>query len=176
MKPELTLSVAIDHRHCVKTFRDAGLECHWSRTATGAPCMVVRDPNGKLHHQRKVWWMVTKDLWNAMQKDGIKEAFHSFTLLGDIFYCSPITDNPRQVHAKVGFLPCPRHGNDESIYFLVCQRHGYLCDWNGTPKGYNWTRHIKAAFRFSSQAEAAKACTAIGLDPDSAVAEMHQKN
>ncbi len=63
--------------------------------------------------------------------------------------------------------------SDTTTKWIVCQRHGYLCDWNGTPKGYNWTRFIKAAHAFPSALAATKACDKIGICAASAVAEMH---
>jgi len=72
-------------KYCVQTFRDAGLEARWSKTRSGAPIIVVRWPAAKLEHQRDEWWLVTNDLWIAMQRLGVIDAFDAHTLLGNIF-------------------------------------------------------------------------------------------
>lgn len=68
----------------VKTMRDAGLEAKWGKFR-GTPFIFVRNPNSKLKHQREQWWILDKDMWQAMNKQGIVEAFTNHTLLGDIF-------------------------------------------------------------------------------------------
>ena len=72
-------------KHNVATYRNAGLEAKWGKTHGGCPVIFVRNPNAKCNHQKTTWWLVTKDMHKAMEKDGILEAFDGFTLLGDIF-------------------------------------------------------------------------------------------
>jgi len=72
-------------RYIVKTFRDAGLEAHWSRTRDGAPIIAVRDPNSKYNHQRLEWWVVDQSMWDAMKARGVLVGFDECTALGDIF-------------------------------------------------------------------------------------------
>lgn len=69
----------------VKTLRDAGLEAKWSKTPTGAPIIVARNPNSKLAHQREKWWFITARAWKVMSEVGIIEGFDRETLLGDVF-------------------------------------------------------------------------------------------
>jgi hypothetical protein len=75
--PNLTLNVA--------TFRSAGLEARWTKTRSGTPCMVTRNPTAKLKHQRETWWIVDRGMWETAQKIGIVEAFDRHTLLGNFF-------------------------------------------------------------------------------------------
>lgn len=69
----------------VTTFRSAGLEARWTKTRSGTPCMVVRNPQAKLKHQKETWWMVDNDMWESAKKFGILEAFERHTLLGNFF-------------------------------------------------------------------------------------------
>ena len=69
----------------VSTLREAGLEAKWSKSETGRPMMVARDPNAKSSHQRDVWWLVDDKMWGTM-KNGIVKGFNSATLLGNVFY------------------------------------------------------------------------------------------
>ena len=68
----------------VKTFRDVGMEAKWGKVS-GRPPMFVRNPKANLEHQRTKWWLVTKSIWDAMNKDGVLEGFDNSTLLGDVF-------------------------------------------------------------------------------------------
>jgi hypothetical protein len=69
----------------VGTFRDAGLEAKWTKTRSGAPVIVVRDPKADLAHQRNKWWMVDAAMFENMKKDGVRPAFLGCTLIADIF-------------------------------------------------------------------------------------------
>lgn len=69
----------------IATFRTGGMEARWSRTRNGQPCILVRLPSAALKHQRETWWLVTQAMWNAMQRDGVREGFKQCTLLGDVF-------------------------------------------------------------------------------------------
>jgi hypothetical protein len=69
----------------VKAFREAGLEAKWGKTGRGTPVMFVRDPNASTNHQRVTWWMCDRGMWEAMNRQGIKEGFNACTLLGDLF-------------------------------------------------------------------------------------------
>lgn len=69
----------------VKTMRDAGLEAKWGKTSRGVPVLFVRDPNASTNHQRVKWWMLDRGMWEAMNRQGIKEGFNACTLLGDLF-------------------------------------------------------------------------------------------
>lgn len=69
----------------MSTFRAAGLEARWSKYRSGQPVIVVRDPNGVCAHQREQWWAVDASMFENMKRDGIAEAFHGHTLIGDIF-------------------------------------------------------------------------------------------
>lgn len=68
----------------VKTFRDAGLEANWGKS-NGAPCIFLRHPSSKHPHLRTQWWMVTKAVYEAMERDGIVEGFTNANLLGNMF-------------------------------------------------------------------------------------------
>lgn len=72
-------------KYSVKELRAVGLEARWSRTSGGAPIMVARNPQATAKHQRDKWWLVDNAMWQAMQKQGVLEAFTNHTLLGDIF-------------------------------------------------------------------------------------------
>jgi len=71
-------------KYTVETFRASGLEAKWTKRSDGSPAIVARNPNGRAH-QRNQWWTITKGMFEAMQKDGIVEAFDNHTLLGDVF-------------------------------------------------------------------------------------------
>jgi hypothetical protein len=71
-------------KHCVATFREAGLEARWIKRGY-TPFIAVRNPSAKLEHQRKTWWLVTKQMFVSMEREGIVEGFTRATLLGDIF-------------------------------------------------------------------------------------------
>lgn len=73
-------------KYNVKTFRDAGLEAKWGRTHRNAPIILARYPDAKLPHQRETWWVVDRNMWHSMIEQGIREAFDSYTMLGDVFY------------------------------------------------------------------------------------------
>tara|TARA_R110000772_G_scaffold39058_4_gene92051 strand:- start:5725 stop:5976 length:252 start_codon:yes stop_codon:yes gene_type:complete len=70
----------------VSTLRESGLEAKWSKSETGRPMMVARDPNAKSSHQRNTWWIVDDPMWGTMKKHGIIDGFNSATLLGNVFY------------------------------------------------------------------------------------------
>jgi len=72
-------------KYNVTTLRAAGLEAKWSKSAVGAPRLLARDPHAPLEHARSTWWAVDRGMWAAMQKQGVREGFRSYTLLGDIF-------------------------------------------------------------------------------------------
>jgi hypothetical protein len=74
-----------DLKYGVKTFRAVGLEAKWTKTRTGAPIIVARNPLGKLQHQREIWWVVDDSMWQRIKQWGILEAFDRSTLLGDFF-------------------------------------------------------------------------------------------
>ena len=70
--------------YSVKTLRKAGLEARWGyRNRKRILC--ARDPNAHAAHQRNTWWYVDKDMFEAMKRDGVREAFTNHTLLGDYF-------------------------------------------------------------------------------------------
>lgn len=73
-------------KHSVLTYRSAGLDAKWGKSVRGAPVIFVRDPSSAFDHQKRSWWMVTKSMFEAMQRDGIVEGFRNQTLLGDIFF------------------------------------------------------------------------------------------
>lgn len=68
----------------VETYRKAGLEAKWTKHK-GTPFIALRNPQSKLKHQRDTWWLVTKQVFDCMKRDGIVEGFNNATLLGDIF-------------------------------------------------------------------------------------------
>ncbi len=72
-------------KHRVGTYREAGREARWSKTRSGTPMILIRDPNGADEHQRKKWWLVNDSMFQDMKKIGIREAFDSHTILGAIF-------------------------------------------------------------------------------------------
>lgn len=69
----------------VDTFREAGLEAKWGKTRKGTPCILLKDPNGRLPHQREKWWILDKGMAKLMQDEGIIEGFNNATILGDMF-------------------------------------------------------------------------------------------
>jgi hypothetical protein len=64
-------------KYSVKTIRAAGLQARWTRTRLGAPIISANAGKG--------WYVVGRDMWNAMKAEGVRPAFERFTLLGDIF-------------------------------------------------------------------------------------------
>lgn len=66
-------------KYNVSTFRKSGLEARWTRTRQNAPIIAVRK-SGSGH-----WYVVDKNLWKDMQKEGVIQAFEQHTLLGDYF-------------------------------------------------------------------------------------------
>tara|TARA_R110000803_G_C11831745_1_gene303389 strand:+ start:52 stop:372 length:321 start_codon:yes stop_codon:yes gene_type:complete len=70
----------------VGPLRTAGLEAKWSKSSSGEPYIVVRNPSAKSEHQRTFWWAVDVPMWNRMKKHGIIDGFNSATLLGDVFH------------------------------------------------------------------------------------------
>lgn len=72
-------------KYSVKTLRAAGLEARWTHNQSGAPIIVARNPQSKFHHARETWWQIGVDMWKAMTKDGIVDAFENHIFLGDIF-------------------------------------------------------------------------------------------
>jgi len=69
----------------VGTLREAGLEARWGKLRTGAPVLFARNPSSELQHQRETWWIITSEVWDAMNQLGVKEGFDRWTRLGDIF-------------------------------------------------------------------------------------------
>ncbi len=67
-------------KYSVATIRAAGLSAKWGRNSAGAPLLFARDDS-----KGKAWYAVARDMWQAMQSEGVKPAFERFTLLGDIF-------------------------------------------------------------------------------------------
>ncbi len=65
-------------KYSVNTIRESGLEARWTKTRNGAPIITARKSGGK-------WFVIDRNMWAAMQKEGIVLAFERFTLLGDIF-------------------------------------------------------------------------------------------
>ena len=72
----------------VSPLRAAGLDAKWSKTSTGRPVIVARDPNSSNAHQRDIWWTVDSMMWGAIEKYGIIDGFNSATLLGGVFSIS----------------------------------------------------------------------------------------
>jgi len=64
--------------YTVGTFRAAGLECKWTKARHGEPIIVARTRPGH-------FYVISASMFDDMQRDGIREAFDSHTLLGDIF-------------------------------------------------------------------------------------------
>lgn len=73
-------------RYRVGDLRAAGLEARWSKLRHGSPVIIARDPAAKYPHQRERWWVVERDMFAAMQRDGVREAFDNFTLLGGLLW------------------------------------------------------------------------------------------
>lgn len=71
-------------KHAVATYRTAGLEAKWTKR-DGKPFIAVRHPAAALKHQRETWWLVTRQMHEAMTASGIIEGFTNCTLLGDVF-------------------------------------------------------------------------------------------
>ena len=69
----------------VSTFRECGLDAKWSKTRSGKPIIVVRDPESELPHQRNQWWWLDSAMYKAMQNEGVKQGFNSSTIIADIF-------------------------------------------------------------------------------------------
>lgn len=65
-------------KYTVSTIRSAGLEARWTRTRVGAPIIAAREPG-------KLWYVIGRDMWEAMKTGGVNEVFKQYTLLGDIF-------------------------------------------------------------------------------------------
>ncbi len=72
-------------KYQIKTFRDAGLEACWSKTRSGTPVIIVRDPNGPFTNERESWWIVTDGMFRSMKECGVKEGFENHTILGEFF-------------------------------------------------------------------------------------------
>ena len=72
-------------KYSVKPLREAGLEAKWSKTPTGSPIIIARNPTAELKHQKEKWWYVDVRMWEVMLKEGIKPGFNLATLIGDIF-------------------------------------------------------------------------------------------
>lgn len=71
-------------KNTVACYRAAGLEARWGHR-DGTPFMFLRNPNSERAHQRETWWLVNKQMFEAMQRDGIVEGFNNNTLIGDVF-------------------------------------------------------------------------------------------
>lgn len=69
----------------VQELRAAGLQAKWTKTKTGAPIIIVRDPRSPLRHQRENWWFLNSMMGREMREAGITEGFTRATLLGDVF-------------------------------------------------------------------------------------------
>lgn len=72
-------------KYNVGTLPAAGLEARWSRTPTGGPIIVARDPAAASPHQRTKWWWVDRSMWDLMKVEGVREGFDGATVLGNIF-------------------------------------------------------------------------------------------
>lgn len=72
-------------KYRVGPLREAGLEAKWTKTRSGQPIIVVRDPQGKDAHQRTQWWGVDEQMFRDMKKVGIREAFDNHTMFGGYF-------------------------------------------------------------------------------------------
>ena len=66
-------------KYRVKTFGDAGLEAHWKKTVAGDSYIAVRKPG------KKRWWSCGREMFAAMQREGVVAGFESHTATGDIF-------------------------------------------------------------------------------------------
>lgn len=65
----------------VGTFRSAGLEAKWGKARNGAPFIFARMPQA----DDKSFYIVDREMWDAMKKEGVFPAFERFTMLGAFF-------------------------------------------------------------------------------------------
>jgi hypothetical protein len=72
-------------KYSVKPLREAGLEAKWSKSRSGQPYIVARNPKAEHQHMKERWWIVDNKMFERMQEAGIVEGFDQATLLGDIF-------------------------------------------------------------------------------------------
>jgi len=66
-------------KYNVGTIRETGLQARWTKTRGGAPIIVARVDDGS------PWYAIDKFMWEDAKSYGIREAFESHTVLGDIF-------------------------------------------------------------------------------------------
>lgn len=81
----MSTTLEIDLHLTVGDMRKHGLEAKWGKTRAGRPAIFVRNPKAAARFQRDNWWLVDRDMFAAMKRDGVLEAFTNHTLLGDIF-------------------------------------------------------------------------------------------
>jgi hypothetical protein len=62
----------------VGSFKEVGLEAKWAKSPAGGPYIKARKPDG-------CWYVVSKVMFDRIQKVGVLEGFDEHTLLGDIF-------------------------------------------------------------------------------------------
>lgn len=65
-------------RYRVHTFRDAGLEAKWGKH-DGTPFIFARKPG------THTWYLVSGEMFGAMQANGVIRGFQMFTCLGSVF-------------------------------------------------------------------------------------------
>jgi len=66
-------------KYILKTFREAGLEAKWNKTAEGEKFITVRKP------KEKTWWVCDRQMFKTMHREGVMQGFETHTVLGDIF-------------------------------------------------------------------------------------------
>ena len=70
-------------KYSVKTIREAGLQCRWTKTRTGAPIIAATNPA-----KTDRWYVIDARMWKRAEVVGIFEAFCEHTALGDFFSIS----------------------------------------------------------------------------------------
>lgn len=80
----LKMTKAHTLKFAIETFEMVGFEAKMTKNVA-KPLMLIRNPNSDKPHQKNQWWTVTPKMFKDMEKEGIKEAFDRYTLLGDIF-------------------------------------------------------------------------------------------
>lgn len=81
-------TLEIDLHLTVGDMRKNGLEARWGKTRSGRPALFVRNPKAAARFQRETWWVVDSAMFESMKRDGVIEAFTSYTLLGNVFSVS----------------------------------------------------------------------------------------
>lgn len=94
--------------YSIHWFRSRKFEARWAGEPGQPQHIEIRDPRADHPHQRHEWWPVDNQRWNAICRDGLREAFEAWTLVASLAHDRGNGGPPTNPHTLPPFAAAGR--------------------------------------------------------------------